>query len=235
MEQASGGFSFEMWRTDVEGDGLASQLQDDVWEELRWEPELETCGDRLVVDVTSNHVTLSGTVWCYPQKAVAERAASRVPGVVAVTNRIRVELNAADVRTDAGISDEVRRVLEWDALVPQGRIDVQVHEGTVTLSGEVDREHQRTAAEQAVEPLVGLTGLDNRINVRPMHVTGELQARVVAAIRRVRAKHVRAETHGGVVELRGRVPSIAERNQIEHAVRDIPGVTSVEDSLRIER
>jgi osmotically-inducible protein OsmY len=235
MDAASGGFSFEMWRAEGEGDGLASQLQDDAWEELRWEPELEACCDRLVVDVTGSQVTLSGTVWCYPQKAVAERAACRVPGVVAVTNRIRVELNPADVRTDPSIEEEVRRVLGWDALVPQDRIDVGVRDGTVTLSGAVDREHQRTAAETAVEPLVGLTGVVNRITVRPMHVTGELQAKVVAAIRRVRAKHVRVETHGGVVELRGRVPSIAERNQIEHAVRDIPGVTSVEDGLRIQR
>ena len=235
MEEASGGFSFEMWRAEDDCDGLASQLQDDVWEELRWEPELETCRDRLVVDVTGCEVTLSGTVRCYPQKAVAERAACRVPGVAAVTNRIRVELNPADARTDPSIAEEVRRVLGWDALVPQNRIDVQVRDGVVTLSGEVDREHQRTAAEQAVEPLVGLTGVINRISVRPMHVTGELQAKVVAAIRRIRAKHVRVETHGGVVELRGRVPSLAERNQIEHTVRDIPGVTSVEDGLRIER
>ncbi len=235
MDEASGGFSFEMWRAEDEGDGLASQLQDGVWEELRWEPELETCCNRLVVDVTGSQVTLSGTVRCYPQKAAAEGAACRVPGVATVTNRIRVELNAADVRTDESIAEEVRRVLGWDALVPQDRIDVQVRDGAVTLSGAVDREHQRTAAEAAVEPLVGLTGVVNRITIRPMHNTGELQARVLAAIQRVRAKHVRVETHGGVVELRGRVPSLAERNQIEHVVRDIPGVTSVEDGLRIER
>lgn len=235
MDGAGGGFSFELWRAEDEGDGLASQLQDEVWEELRWEPELEACCGRLVVDVTGSQVTLSGTVRCYPQKVDAERAACRVPGVVAVVNRIRVELNAADVRTDESIAEEVRRVLGWDALVPQDRIDTQVREGIVTLSGEVDREHQRTAAEAAVEPLVGLTGVVNRIAIRPMHNTGELRTRVLAAIQRVRARHVHVETHGGVVELRGRVPSIAERNQIEHVVRDIPGVTGVEDGLRIER
>jgi osmotically-inducible protein OsmY len=231
----SGGFAFEMWRAEGEGNGVSSELQNAVWEELRWEPELEGCCDRLVVDVSGSRVTLHGTVRSYPQKAVAERAADRVPGVVEVTNRIRVILPAADIRSDDSIADEVRRVLEWDTLVPQDRIDVQVRDGTVTLSGQVDREHQRTAAEQAVEPLVGLTGVVNRITVRPMVVTGELQSRVMSAIRRLRAKHVRVETHGGVVELRGRVPSIAERNQIEHLVRDIPGVIAVEDGLRVER
>lgn len=235
MDGEGGGFSFELWRAETEESCEASQLQEDVWEELRWEPELENCRDRLAVDVTGCHVTLTGSVSCYPQKAVAERAADRVAGVVAVTNRIRVELKAADVRTDASIDEEVRRVLGWDALVPQGRIEIQVRDGVVTLSGEVDREHQRTAAEQAVEPLVGLIGVVNRITVRPMRATGELQAKVIAAIRHMRAKHVRVETHGGVVELHGRVPSLEKRNQIEHAVRDIPGVTSVEDGLRIER
>jgi osmotically-inducible protein OsmY len=233
--EGSGGFAYEMWRADGDGNGLSSELQNEVWDELRWEPELENCCDRLLVAVSGSRVTLSGIVQRYLHKAVAERAACRVPGVVDVTNRIQVDLNAADARSDASIAEEVQRVLEWDTLVPHDRIEVAVRDGVVRLSGQVDREHQRTAAEQAVEPLVGLTNLINWITVRQMLVTGELRPQVVAAIQRVRSKHVHVETHGGVVELRGRVRSIAERNQIEHLVRGIPGVTSVEDELRVER
>lgn len=233
--ESSGGFAFELWRVDGEENGLSSELQNDVWEELRWEPELEGCCDRLFVGVSGSRVTLYGAVRSYPQKAVAGRAACRVPGVVDVTNELRVELHATDIRTDGSIADEVRRVLEWDTLVDQDRIAVEVRDGTVTLSGQVDREHQRTAAEQAVEPLVGLTGIVNRITVRPMHVTGELQSRVVAAVRRIQAKHVKVETTGGLVELRGWVPSLAQRNQIEYVVRDIPGVTDVDDEVKIQR
>jgi osmotically-inducible protein OsmY len=233
--ETSGGFAFELWRVDGEENGLSSELQNEVWEELRWEPELEGGCDRLFVGVSGSRVTLYGIVHSYPQKAVAERAACRVPGVVDVKNELRVELHAIDIRNDGGIADEVRRVLEWDTLVDQDRIAVDVRDGTVTLSGQVDREHQRTAVALAVEPLVGVTDIVNRITVRPMHVTGELQSRVVAAIQRIPAKHVKVETTGGIVELRGWVPSIAQRNQIEYVVRDIPGVTDVEDEVKIQR
>jgi osmotically-inducible protein OsmY len=235
MEGPCGGYSVEMWRTESEDSGMTSELQEEVWEELRWEPELEMCSDRLSVYVTSRAVTLAGTVWRYAQKAAAERAARRVRGVAEVCNEIRVELRDAERRGDDVIVDEVRRVLGWDTLVPADRIEVQVREGSVTVRGQVDREHQRVAAEQAIEPLVGVVGIVNELTVRPMIVTGELRRQVVAAVHRTRGAHVRVETHGGTVELQGRIASLAEREQVEHAVREIPGVTRVEDRIRIER
>jgi len=235
MDDPGGGYSVEMWHTDGENDGMTSELQEEVWEELRWEPEVEMCSDSLAVYVTDRAVTLTGTVWRCAQKASAERAARRVRGVTEVRNEIRVELKATERRPDDVIVDEVRRVLGWDTLVPADRIDVQARDGTVTLRGEVDREHQRMAAEQAIEPLVGVTGVVNELTVRPLIVTGELRRQVVAAIERTRATHVRVETHGGTVELQGRIASLAEREQVEHAVREIPGVTRVEDRIRSQR
>jgi osmotically-inducible protein OsmY len=235
MDGPSGGYSVEMWRIDGEDDGITSELQEEVWEELRWEPELEMCSDHLSVYVTGRTVTLTGTVWRYAQKAAAARAARRVRGVTEVRSGIRVELMAAQRRSDDVIVDEVRRVLGWDTLVPADRIDVVAQDGTVTLRGEVDREHQRAAAEQAIEPLVGITGIVNNLTVRPMIVTGELRRQVVAAVHRTHGTHVRVATRGGTVELQGRIASLAEREQVEHAVREIPGVTHLEDRIRIER
>jgi len=235
MIDRSGGSAIEMWRAEDESDVLAAELQHDVWEELRAEPELENCLGGLGVYVTGREVTLIGAVRRYPQKAAAARAVCRVPGVARLVNSLRVELLFEETRADQVIEDEVRRVLGWDTILPRERISVSVREGRVTLRGEVDREHQRTAAEQAVEPLIGILGMRNEITVRPMFATGELQPRVVAAIRRLRAQRVRVETHGGTVELHGRVASLADQEMIDRAVREIPGVVMVEDSLTIER
>jgi osmotically-inducible protein OsmY len=234
MEGPSGGYSVEMWRSDGEDDGMTSELQEAVWEELRWEPELEMCSDRLSVYVTDRAVTLAGTVWRYAQKAAAARAARRVRGVAEVQNEILVQLREAERRGDDVIVEAVRRVLGWDTLVPAERIDVLSRDGTVTLRGEVYRDHQRVAAEQAIEPLVGVTGVVNELTVRPLIVTGELRRQVVAAGHRTHGTHVRVETCGGTVELQGRMASLAEREHLEHAVREIPGVTRVEDRIRIE-
>lgn len=235
MIDAGGGSAIEIWRAEDEADLLAAELQGDVWDELRAEPELEGCLGEVSVYVGGCEVTLIGVVTRYPQKAAAGRAVSRVRGVARLVNSIRIDLPLAQRRGDEALAEEVQRVLEWDTIVPRDRIDVSVRNGRVTLRGAVDREHQRTAAEQAVEPLVGITAIRNEITVRPMFVTGDLQPHVVAALRHVRAQRVRAETHGGVVELHGRVASLADQERIDRAVREIPGVVVVEDGLIIER
>jgi osmotically-inducible protein OsmY len=235
MVDPSGGSAIELWRAEDEADVLAAELQHDVWDELRSEPELESCIADLAVYVTGCEVTLVGAVRRYLQKATAGRAACRVPGVTRLENSIHVHLAPMERRDDLVIVEEVQRVLGWDTILPPDRIVVSVREGGVTLQGEVDREHQRTAAEQAVEPLIGITGLRNEISVRPMFTTGNLEPRVVAAIRRLRAQHVRVEMHGGTVALHGRVASLADRESIDRAVREIPGVMMVDDNLVIAR
>ncbi len=235
MNDPGGGSAIEMWRAEDEGDVVATQLQHDVWDELRAEPELENCLGAVAVYVVGREATLVGVVQRYPQRAAAGRAASRVRGVARLVNSIHVELPLGQRRTDEAIAEEVRRVLDWDTVVPKDRIDVSVREGRVTLRGQVDREHQRTAAEQAVEPLIGITGIRNEVTVRPMFATGDLQPRVVATIRRLRAERVHVEARGGVVALHGSVGSLADQEMIDRAVREIPGVLTVEDSLVIER
>lgn len=232
MYWVSGGFATELWLANHEGEGSSSRLQEAVWEELHWEPELEHCA--LEVYVTDRHVTLTGCVRRYVQKAAAGRAACRVPGIAAVSNEIQVELQPADRRADHEIAEEIGRVLAWDTLVPTEHLRFEVRDGVVLLSGQVDREHQRTAAEQVIEPLVGIAGLVNRITVRPVRGTSKLPEAVTAAVRRVPVHHVQVGTLGGVVELRGKVRSLAERELVERAVREVPGVNLVEDYIRIE-
>lgn len=235
IDDPGGGSAIEIWRAEDEADVLATELQRGVWDELRTELELEGCLCDMAVYVVGREVTLIGVVTRYPQKAAAGRAASRVPGVARLVNSIRVDLPLTHIRGDEAIAEEVQRVLGWESILPGDRIEVSVRNARVTLRGAVDREHQRTAAEQAVEPLIGITAIRNEITVRSMFATGDLQPHVVAALRRLRARRVRVATHGGVVELRGRVASLADRETIDRAVREIPGVVVVEDGLTIER
>ena len=56
-----------------------SQLQRDVGEELRWEPQVTATN--IGVEVTEGVVTLSGEVSSFAEKWHAEMAAQRVSGV----------------------------------------------------------------------------------------------------------------------------------------------------------
>jgi len=83
-------------------------------------------------------VTLSGYVDSYVKKWAAERAAARVFGVRAVAEAIEVRLPGSLKRSDEDIARAVANVLEWNVLVPHDRVEVQVQDGLVTLSGEVN-------------------------------------------------------------------------------------------------
>ena len=239
MERAElngGGSSIELWLADREHPGLDAELRRLIRDELEWQPGLDPTGIEL--DVRDCAVTLRGSVRSYSEKAAALEAAARVPRVCEVTDEICVQLAATHARSDAALLEEVVNVLAWDAMVQAEHVHVSVRDGIVTLEGWVEWDHQREAAERAVRPLIGVRGIEDAITVRPKWTTGELQPAVMTALRRHRdlhTKRVTIESRNGVVRLRGRVPSLAERSAIEHAVWNVPGVTGVVDELAIDR
>jgi len=235
MEHNGGGSSIELWLAQREEPGLDSGLRRRVREELDWEPGLDPTG--IEIEVRNRAVTLRGVVRGYPEKVATLAAVERVPKVRQVVDEITVELPAYHVRTDQTLLEEVTKVLSWDAQVPADHLRVSVRDGRVALEGWVEWDYQREAAEQAVRPLIGVRGIENQITVRPKWVTAELQPAVVAALRHRRAlhtRHVTVDTRNGVVRLRGRVPSLAERSAIKTTVWTVPGVTEVIDEMAID-
>jgi osmotically-inducible protein OsmY len=73
-------------------------------------------------------------------------------------------------------SDEVRaRVLNalyWDLAVPRYRLNVDVENGWVTVSGMVDRPYQRTCAESDARSVPGVVGVTNQIRLAQAQVAG---------------------------------------------------------------
>ena len=69
-----------------------SQLQKDVGEELKWEPQVTA--SQIGVEVKDGVVTLSGEVSSFAEKWNAERAAQRVSGVNALAIDLKVKLSA---------------------------------------------------------------------------------------------------------------------------------------------
>jgi osmotically-inducible protein OsmY len=106
----------------------------------------------------------------------------------------------------------------------------------VTLTGEVERQYQKAAAEQAVRPLVGVRGLISDITVRPRARASEVKEQIGAALRRyaeLDANRVRVETRDGEVRLHGAVRSWPERQQVERAAWAAPGVTRVDNEISV--
>ncbi|GAB4048954.1 BON domain-containing protein [Spirosoma litoris] len=206
-------------------------LQNDVMEELRWEPVLNAT--EIGVAVKDGVVTLSGEVDNYMMKMAAERATKRVKGVTVVAQEITVK-SILSGQSDEQIGQAISRSFDWHTQVPQDLVQAKVQHGWVTLEGEVDWNYQRQAAERSVETLSGVKGVSNLIRVKPKVVAKDVNVKIVDALKRnavVEAQQIKVETNGNKVILRGKVHSWAERKEVENAVWAAPGVMAIEDDL----
>jgi osmotically-inducible protein OsmY len=211
-----------------------TELQQYVMNELRWEPSIKAA--EIGVGVTDGVVTLSGYVNSFYKKWAAEHAASRVFGVKAVAEAIQVRYPGSLKRSDEDIARAVLNVLEWNVLVPQNRVKVQVQDGGVTLSGEVDWGYQKNAAEEAVRHLMGIILVSNQITIKPKVKPQDVKDQIESAFQRnalLDTRRITVETRGSKVILRGSVHSWAEKDEARWVAWAAPGVSEVESYIVI--
>jgi osmotically-inducible protein OsmY len=119
--------------------------------------------DRVTISVRDGQVIVKGTVdWQYQKEAVS-RTIRVLAGVRGVTNHIAVKptIKVADVETR--IESAFKRSAEIDAR----RVNVNVQEGKVTLTGNVRSWAERQEAERAVWAAPGVAEVDDRLVVVP--------------------------------------------------------------------
>src|SRR5258706_13327195 len=79
-----------------------SDIRRDVEDELRWDPQIDPTD--IAVGVNNGIVILAGFVRSYSERHLAEAAAKRVAGVLAVANDLEVRLPEMDQRPDPEIA-----------------------------------------------------------------------------------------------------------------------------------
>jgi osmotically-inducible protein OsmY len=211
-----------------------AELKADVIAELAWDSAINPTG--IGVMVTNGVVTLTGHLETFTEKHAVERAVRRVAGVRGIALELDVKVSAAHKRSDSEIAQAAATALLWNSNVPDDRVQIEVENGWITLTGELDWHYQLTSAEQCISSLLGVRGLTNNITIKPRVNPKQIGAEIISALTRqaVReAEHIGIEVSDGVVTLKGKVHSLAERDAAVGAAYTARGVSQVIDKIEV--
>ena len=209
------------------------QLQQDVEDELRFDPKVNSA--KIGVTVDKGAVTLSGSIDTYAEKWAAEDAAKRVFGVRTIAQDLKVKVLNDHKQSDSDIAAAVLSALKWDVFVPKA-VTAKVQDGTVTLEGQVTWNYERDSAERAARYLMGVVHINNFISIKPEASAAKVKEKVEAALQRQATKDansIKVETSAGKVTLTGHASSWAMIDDAASAAWAAPGVTDVVDQLTV--
>ena len=209
------------------------EIKRNVEAELHWDPELDASD--VAVTVKDGVVTLAGFVRNSTEQSAAERTSKRVIGVKAVVNDLQVKPSSE--RLDREIAQDAVDALSRALPTVSPGVKVTVRDGSISLEGEVPWDFQRQLAEKAVREVPGVKDVLNLIEVEPKAAPMDLKAQIEQALKRsaeVHAKDIVVESDKGVVTLRGKVRSWAEKDEVAKAAWRAPGIREVRNYILVE-
>lgn len=133
----------------------------------------------------------------------------------------------------------ITSVLHNDSRVDMNEVNIRVQQGVVYLSGAVDSAAEKHAIHENIHATGAAGSVVDELTLRNYveRTDEELRSAVKQALIRdifLDADTVEVDTAGGVVTLRGHVPSYAQKMDAETVAWWTPGVTSVVNRLDVD-
>ena len=205
-------------------------------------------------DVKNGVAILSGEVDSKAEKDLARQLAANVSGVSEVRDEITVstpqDAGWKGSAKDAWIDGRVETALMFDTEVNNFKIDTEVENGVVMLTGEVGSEVKKDLAGRIAANVDGVKSVTNQLQVKDGYegeenegtsflrkmkdiaVTSGLNIEF-AAHGEIEATTIDVDTNNGVVVLTGDVRSEAAKSLAVEIAKGYDDVVSVEDNLKV--
>ncbi|MEX1131723.1 MAG: BON domain-containing protein [Flavobacteriales bacterium] len=227
----------EEFSTDIKDSHMKNnaELQLDVQNAIKWEPLLHAA--EIGVTAKDGVITLTGTVDSYAKKWEAEKAAMNVAGVNAVAEEITVKFGSWGKKDDTEIATSAANALKWNWQVPNDKVKVQVQNGWVTLTGELQWNYEREAAHNAIRPLLGVVGVTNTITIKAdahNKVEKELVEDAIARHWSISDQDIKVNVLDNTVTLTGTVGSMYQKQKAGRVAWNTPGIYNVNNDLLVE-
>jgi len=201
------------------------------------------------VDTKDGIVTLHGRVPSQETRRIAEEIARDTSGVKQVRNQLTVDASAKPdpevAQLGTRVADlELRTRLEdlyaKEQTLRDDRIKTEVHNGVVTLEGDVDATEESRTAESLAWNIGDAKEVQNNLRVKGQlegqPPRDELARKVEFELYSSRAfdlQPIEVRSSQGVIILQGQVRSDAEKLLAEKLAQEVDGVKSVRNNLSV--
>ncbi len=146
------------------------------------------------------------------------------------------------MKSDSDITRDVEHELKWNPEIDPNNMAIRVTDGAVTLYGFAKNFYERHQAELTVKRVAGVGAVANDLAVRP-HAAGNAWIREIAheALQAIRqelpgtCENLRVMVRNRRVVLEGVANWQYIRVRAEDAVRRVPGILDIRNSIQLRR
>jgi osmotically-inducible protein OsmY len=149
-------------------------------------------------------------------------------------------MTTATLKTDSQIQADVLAELKWAPNVSQTDVGVQVHDGVVTLAGNVNSYAKKLAARNAAHRVYGVLDVADDVIVKIPTIWERTDEDLAKAVRSalkwdvlVPDECITTTISKGNVTLQGGVDTWAQRSDAEWAVHRLTGVRGVVNQITV--
>lgn len=210
------------------------KLRQSVLNELSWDTHFDASHVTVITD--GGTVTLGGCVGSYSEIFSIREAVRQMHGVIAIADEIKVNLPNESVRDDTDIAVSVGHIIDNNVIARRNTIKAVVREGIVTLSGEVEWQNERKQIELQIAHIQGVKQIINNIALKKTTTPENVKEQIKDALERnarLEASKLNVSVDKNEVTLTGTVKAFYERNLVEAAAWNAPGVNKVVDKIKV--
>jgi osmotically-inducible protein OsmY len=149
-------------------------------------------------------------------------------------------MSITTAKSDSQIKADVLDELKWDTAVDETEVGVQVHEGVVTLTGNISAYAKRVAARDAAHRVWGVLDVVDDMKIRIPTVWERTDEDVAKAVRNalkwdvlVPDDKITTTVSNGIVTLQGKVNTWSQRADAERCVHRLTGVKGIVNQITI--
>ena len=151
---------------------------------------------------------------------------------------ITVPLFASD--TDDRIEASAQKTYVFKTYLKNDDIKIKSEDGLVTLTGTVREASHKSLAGETVAGLPGVKGVDNKLEEKSDRPDEKSDAWLIAKVKTTLLFHRHVSTTGtevladkGTITLRGKAPSLAQKDLTTEYAKDVEGVKNVNNEMTV--